>query len=120
MYDPTTGRTYDGVSGDGNVNLNSGAESTIHGLLAMIELDARPVAAAIAQVAGLQERETWRMFEAESGALGGAATVYEPESTWTGESQWSGTGGVRLDPTGTITLDCARRTGVGAHAGCPP
>jgi len=104
MYDPATGRTYDGISGDGTVNFNSGAESTIHGLLTMLELDARPAAAAVAQVAGLQQRETFRLLEAESGTLAGAATVYTPESTWTGESQWSGTGGVRLDPTGTITL----------------
>ena len=32
-YDPATGRTIDGISGDGVVNANSGAESTIHGLL---------------------------------------------------------------------------------------
>lgn len=34
----------------------------------------------------------------------GLASVYEPESAWTGESQWSGGGGVRLEPGGTITL----------------
>ena len=37
-YDPATGRTIDGVEKDGRVNPNSGAESTIHGLLD----DARP------------------------------------------------------------------------------
>ena len=41
-YDPATGRTIDGISGDGVVNGNSGAESTIHGLLTMIALDANP------------------------------------------------------------------------------
>ncbi|MFF0269430.1 hypothetical protein [Kribbella sp. NPDC004536] len=33
MYDVTTGRTYDGISGDGSINRNSGAESAIHGQL---------------------------------------------------------------------------------------
>ena len=33
VYDPATGVTNDGVQGDGTVNPNSGAESTIHGLL---------------------------------------------------------------------------------------
>ena len=33
MYDPTTGRGYDGMGADGVVNKNSGAESTIEALL---------------------------------------------------------------------------------------
>src|SRR5665648_404396 len=42
MYDPATGRTFDGLNADDTVNHNSGAESTIHGLLSMLALDARP------------------------------------------------------------------------------
>jgi len=42
MYDPATGRTFDGINPDGSVNRNSGAESTIHGLLSMLALDAHP------------------------------------------------------------------------------
>ena len=45
MYDPATGRTFDGISGSGVVNHNSGAESTIHGLLSMIALDEHPAVA---------------------------------------------------------------------------
>ncbi len=41
-YDPATGRTVDGIEANGNVNRNGGAESTIHGLLSMLALDARP------------------------------------------------------------------------------
>ena len=41
-YDPATGVTFDGVAADGTVNHNSGAESTIHGLLTMLALDAHP------------------------------------------------------------------------------
>jgi hypothetical protein len=35
MYDPATGRTFDGIGSQTNVNTNSGAESTIEGLLSM-------------------------------------------------------------------------------------
>ena len=46
MYDPETGRTYDGINPDGVINRNSGAESTIHGLLSMLLLDEHPDIAA--------------------------------------------------------------------------
>ena len=42
VYDAATGRTFDGVEGNGTVNRNSGAESTIHGLLSMLALEATP------------------------------------------------------------------------------
>ncbi len=38
MYDPATGRTYDGIIAPGQVNPNSGAESTIEGLFALTAL----------------------------------------------------------------------------------
>ena len=41
-YDPATGTAVDGIERDGRVNLNSGAESTIHALLSMLVLDAHP------------------------------------------------------------------------------
>jgi hypothetical protein len=37
MYDPETGRCFDGIIGDLSVNLNSGAESTIECLLAILK-----------------------------------------------------------------------------------
>ncbi|GAA3196814.1 hypothetical protein ACFO1B_00810 [Dactylosporangium siamense] len=61
MYDPATGRTYDGVDipdappqqqgPRGVVHRDAGAESTIHGLLAMLALDSDPHAAAVARIA---------------------------------------------------------------------
>ncbi|MEV8513773.1 hypothetical protein [Dactylosporangium sp. NPDC051484] len=58
MYDPATGITYDGIDvedaaggGAGVVHRDSGAESTIHGLLAMLALDSEPHAAAVARIA---------------------------------------------------------------------
>ena len=97
MYDPRTGVTHDGVGGDGGVNLNSGAESTIHGLLTMEALDANPDVAAIATAsAGIVSRDGQRTVEAEAGQLTGPASVVVPPSAWTGESQWSGGAYVQL------------------------
>ncbi len=89
-YDPTTGRTYDGVSGDGVVNRNSGAESTIHGLLSMLALDANPSVAHQAEALASRPVPTGlQVVEAESAELSSGATVVTPPSAWTGESQWS-------------------------------
>jgi len=47
MYDPATGRGYDGLIGPGKRNMNSGAESTIEALLALAAIQRHPVALAI-------------------------------------------------------------------------
>ncbi|MBI2427883.1 MAG: hypothetical protein HYV29_03655 [Ignavibacteriales bacterium] len=39
MYDPVTGRGYDGIRSAAEVNKNSGAESTIEALMALLELE---------------------------------------------------------------------------------
>jgi hypothetical protein len=103
MYDPASGRTFDGISPDRTVNRNSGAESTIHGLLSMLALDARPDVAARARLAGRHAQATWQLVEAEAGQLTGAASVVTPASAWTGESAWSGGSYVQLGPGGTVT-----------------
>ena len=103
MYDPATGRTFDGVAGDGKVNRNSGAESTIHGLLSMLALDAEPAVTRLARaLIGIADRDGLRVVEAESGALAGPATVVRPTSPWTGESQYSAGAYVDLGDGGTI------------------
>ncbi|MBW6440273.1 hypothetical protein KZ829_41780 [Actinoplanes hulinensis] len=103
MYHPGTGATDDGVNGDGTVNLNSGAESTIHGLLTMLALDAAPDLAALAKAAGpVVERDGRRTVEAESGRLDGPVSVVTPASAWTGESQWSGNAYLRVRAGGRI------------------
>ena len=101
MYDPGTGATNDGVNGDGTVNRNSGAESTIHGLLTMLALDADPGLAALAKSAGpVVARNGQRTVEAESGRLSGPVSVATPASAWTGESQWSGGAYLRVGAGG--------------------
>ncbi|TDN87544.1 hypothetical protein [Microbacterium sp. BK668] len=102
MYDPATGVTYDGLQPDGSVNRNSGAESTIHGLLTMLALDARPALAERAQsVATVAERAGLRVVEAEGAQTDG--TVFTPEA-WTGESLWSGSA-LRLTAGQRATFD---------------
>jgi hypothetical protein len=104
MYDPASGRTYDGISPTGDINRNSGAESTIHGLLSMLALDANPDVAAAAQVARITYRHGTVTLEAEDGALSGDATVVEPD-LWTGESLFGGSGYVALGDGGSVTFD---------------
>jgi hypothetical protein len=98
MYDATTGRTYDGISGDGTINRNSGAESSIHGQLSMLALDAHPD---VARLTGTPMYDGLQIIEAES-ATGGQ--VVTPPSAWTGESQWSNGSYLSLDGTATWTV----------------
>jgi hypothetical protein len=104
VYDPATGVTYDGVSGDGTINRNSGAESTIHGLLSMLALDGAPDVAAQARLAQPADRHTWRVLEAEAATLDGGAAVVTPPSSWTGESAWSGGAYVTVPPGGKVAF----------------
>ena len=104
-YDPATGVTFDGVAADGTVNRNSGAESTIHGLLTMLALDAHPAARQVAETASVRERVAPSVVQAEGGRLSGAATVVTPSSLWTGESQYGGTGYASLRDGSTATFD---------------
>jgi hypothetical protein len=103
-YDPATGRTIDGISGDGVVNHNSGAESTIHGLLTMIALDANPDVAAAAQVAGITARVGTTTLQAEDATTTGAARVVTLADRWTGESLFGGTGYLALGNGATASL----------------
>ncbi|MBA2713063.1 MAG: hypothetical protein H0U55_05855, partial [Rubrobacteraceae bacterium] len=113
MYDPATGRTFDGLGADGNINRNSGAESTIHGLLSMLALDANPDVRERALRAGRTGQLTWSVVEAEAGRLKGDARIVRPESAWTGEGQWSGGAYVELRPgsrvLGNATLPAGGR-----------
>lgn len=107
MYDPATGRTYDGISGSGEINRNSGAESTIHGLLSMLALDARPdVAATVAQDASVTVQDGVSVVEAETAQTAGDAAEVTPEAAWTGESLWSGSY-LRLAPGASARWEAA-------------
>jgi hypothetical protein len=44
MYDPSTGRCFDGIRDSTSINKNSGAESTIEALCTLVEIEKYPVA----------------------------------------------------------------------------
>lgn len=103
-YNPQTGATDDGVSADGTLNLNSGAESTIHGLLTMEVLDANPDLAQLARAsAHIRYRDGQSTIEAESATLTGPATVVQANPAYTGEAQWSGGAYVQLASGSALT-----------------
>jgi hypothetical protein len=103
MYDPATGIAFDGLEPNGNVNRNSGAESTIHALLTMIALDARPeLAERAATVANVDDIDGLRTVQAEA-AVATDGTVSTPEA-WTGESLWAGAA-LTLAPRQSATFD---------------
>jgi hypothetical protein len=102
MYNPSTGVCFDGVSSTG-VNMNSGAESTICALLAMIALDAAPGVAQNAMVATRQSEISWQLVDAANGQLSGDATLVTAAAA-SAESQWTGQY-VQLGPSGAATLD---------------
>jgi len=103
-YNPATGATDDGINANGTVNLNSGAESTIFGLLTMEALDANTDVAAIARAsASVQFRDGQQTIEAEAARLTGPAEVVQANPVNTGESQWSGGAYVQLATGSTLS-----------------
>jgi len=104
MYQPDTGVVYDGINGDGTINRNSGAESTIEGVLALMNAVNDPIASAYLAYSHVDRRDAATKVEAESGALAGGATVVTPASAWTGEAQWSGGAYVDLPASASDTV----------------
>jgi hypothetical protein len=104
MYDPATGRTYDGISADGVINRNSGAESTIHGLLSMLALSPTLAREAALYASGARSLSGLAVAEAETATLSGGAAVVTPPSAWTGESQWSNNSYVSLPAGSTASI----------------
>jgi hypothetical protein len=102
MYDPASGRLYDGLEGNGNVNRNAGAETT-HAVMSMLLLEANPdlAARALAFEPGL--RHTWEMVEAEDGTLSGDATLSEP-CTFIVAEGWCSGREVILRDGGSVTM----------------
>ncbi|BDZ48961.1 hypothetical protein GCM10025867_12020 [Frondihabitans sucicola] len=96
-YDPATGVTFDGVQPDGTVNTGSGAESTIHGLLSMLALDAHPAVSALAQASShAVSHDGLSVVEAEK-AVSTTGTIVTPTNPNDGESQVSGGSELQLD-----------------------
>ncbi|MEY2848640.1 MAG: hypothetical protein RI885_1305 [Actinomycetota bacterium] len=112
IYDPATGVTFDGVQADGSINRNSGAESTIHGLLSMIALDAHPAVAARAQAAtSVSLLDGLTTVEAET-ATSTTGTVTTPPSAWTGESLFGGGAYLELTKKESATISIGAGSGL--------
>ena len=104
MYQPDTGVVYDGINSDGTINRNSGAESTIEGLLALMNVVNDPVASLSLGYNHVDRQDAAGKVEAESGALGAGATAVKPASAWTREALWSGGAYVDLPAGGSDTV----------------
>ncbi|MCK2034865.1 hypothetical protein KZC51_01840 [Microbacterium sp. SSW1-49] len=113
VYDPATGVTFDGVETDGRVNRNSGAESTIHGLLTMLLLDAhRDVADIATSITGLRSFSGLRVIDAETARRSAGAVVETPAGgAWTGEGNLSGGAFVRLPKGEWVEFDVTEAGG---------
>ena len=72
MYDPASGRCYDGIRDSLAVNLNSGAESTIEALYTLVEVGHYPAAAGLLACrkvsAGTAGRFSYAVFRGERDA----------------------------------------------------
>lgn len=88
MYDPQTGRAFDGIDAALKVNQNSGAESTIEALMAMQAVSAVPEAARYLHYKAKSQAAGWQVIEAESGAEIAGKPTYGKRD-WTGEANIS-------------------------------
>lgn len=90
MYDPETGRVFDGLNGPAawRLNRNSGAESTIEGLMSMSALARIPQAHGYLRVDPLPFT-SYRILQAESGDRVVGTPIYY-SGDWTGEGYISG------------------------------
>lgn len=88
MYDPETGRGYDGIDRELAVNQNAGAESTIEALMALQAVVSVPEAARYLDYRPVEQR-SWRVFEAEAAKEVAGQPTYGNRG-WTGEARFSG------------------------------
>lgn len=105
MYDPETGRGYDGINGANAfmVNKNAGAESTIEALMALERLVQQPAAARY-----LTLREVSRSATAYVEAEDGKPVAGQPQygrRDWTGEASFSNGRYYGLAPGDAVEVD---------------
>ena len=89
MYDPETGRGYDGIEGPTpqRVNRNAGAESTIEALYSLLQVDRDPLASPYLNYRATKTPPTM-VLEAEEGTRLTGNAVYGHRE-WTGEARFS-------------------------------
>lgn len=91
MYDPATGRGFDGITGANElrVNRNAGAESTIEALLALLAVVDDPVASRFLTARTVEPNNRGVIVEAERGVTASGSPRYGLQD-WTGEAFYSG------------------------------
>ncbi len=107
MYDPTTGRGYDGLLGPSEfrVNRNAGAESTIEALMALQAVSDDPIAQRyLAYKPQHANANSWQVLEAETAAQikGDPVSSYKSGQS-TGEAQWSNGHYIAIGPNDVFT-----------------
>lgn len=107
MYDPETGRCFDGIDGPTpfRVNRNAGAESTIEALYALMQVDRDPIANRYLNVSAVETPPTL-IVEMEDGVkVAGDATYGRRE--WTGEARFSNGRyyGLKLGDAVSVTIN---------------
>ncbi|HSJ86655.1 MAG TPA: sugar-binding protein, partial [Anaerolineales bacterium] len=91
MYDPATGRGYDGLLGPSSfrVNQNAGAESTIEALMALQAVNMDPVASLYLHYQA-DASNSWQVLEAENARqIRGDPLKSYRSAQGTGEARWS-------------------------------
>ncbi|MFT4245095.1 MAG: hypothetical protein QM571_01020 [Micrococcaceae bacterium] len=88
MFNPENGIFYNSLNGDNNIDLNSSAESNIHGILSMLALDANPKIKELARnFKSSPDINGVSIINADSGNIkyqGSQSITSTP--TWTGDS----------------------------------
>ncbi|MGI8703838.1 MAG: sugar-binding protein, partial [Candidatus Limnocylindrales bacterium] len=104
MYDPETGRAYDGLAGANRfrINLNSGAESTIEALMALLAVVEDPVAGSYVRAEAAGARAAI-VVEAERGTPAQGEPRYGQQD-WTGEAYFSGGRYYALGPSDEVEV----------------
>ena len=104
MYDPETGRVFDGIDGPSafRVNRNSGAESTIEGLYALMLVDQDPIASQYLHHQAVYTPPTI-IEEMENGDKIAGDAIYG-QREWTGEARFSGGHYYGLNPGDEVSV----------------
>ena len=107
MYDPATGRGYDGLQGPSSfrVNRNAGAESTIEALMALQAVNDDPIASGYL-LYKTATNNSWQVLEAENArqARGDPVKSYRA-AEGTGEARWSNGHYILLGSTDSFTQE---------------